>query len=65
MTPTRPSHTVEFIGAQRAVLDPVEAICAGLPNHAILLAALGRRCRWPKDRGTAAIITGEKGATPA
>ena len=65
MTPTRPSHNVAFIGAQRAVLDPVDAICAGLPKHAILFAAPGRRCRGAKDRGTAATLIGEKGVTPA
>lgn len=64
MTPTRPSHTPEFIGAQRVVLGTVEAIFAGLPNHAILLTARRRRFQWLTDRSMAGIITGEKGNTP-
>ncbi len=64
MTPTRPSHTLEFIVAQRVVFDTVEAIFAGLPNHAILLTAPCRRYRWLKDRSMG-MITGEKGITPA
>lgn len=43
------------------VLDTVEALFAGLPNHAILRAELRRLFRWLKDRGLTAIITGERG----
>jgi len=43
------------------VLDTVEALFAGLPNHAILRAELRRLFRWLKNRGMTAIITGEKG----
>ena len=45
--------------------DTVEAIFARLPNHAILPSALRRLFRWLKDRGTAVIMTGEMGTTPA
>src|SRR6187402_1365958 len=57
----RLSHAIESIGAKRVVLDTVEALFAGLPNHAILRAELRRLFRWLKDRGMTAIITGERG----
>jgi circadian clock protein KaiC len=57
----RLGHAIDSIGAKRVVLDTVEALFAGLPNHAILRAELRRLFRWLKDRGTTAIITGEKG----
>ena len=58
----RLGHAIDSIGAKRVVLDTVEALFAGLPNHAILRAELRRLFRWLKDRGMTAIITGEKGA---
>lgn len=57
----RLDHAIKSIGAKRVVLDTVEALFAGLPNHAILRAELRRLFRWLKDRGMTAIITGEKG----
>ena len=54
-------HAIDSIGARRVVLDTVEALFAGLPNHAILRAELRRLFRWLKDRGMTALITGEKG----
>ena len=57
----RLGHAIDSIGAKRVVLDTVEALFAGLPNHAILRAELRRLFRWLKDRGMTAIITGEKG----
>ncbi|RYD17926.1 MAG: circadian clock protein KaiC [Verrucomicrobiaceae bacterium] len=57
----RLSHSIKSIGAKRVVLDTVEALFAGLPNHAILRAELRRLFRWLKDHGMTAIITGEKG----
>lgn len=56
----RLGHAVESIGAKRVVLDTVEALFAGLPNHAILRAELRRLFRWLKDRGLTAVITGER-----
>ena len=58
----RLGHAIDSIGAKRVVLDTLEALFAGLPNHAILRAELRRLFRWLKDRGLTAIITGEKGA---
>jgi circadian clock protein KaiC len=57
----RLGHAIDSIGAKRVVLDTVEALFAGLPDHGILRAELRRLFRWLKDRGVTAIITGEKG----
>ena len=57
----RLGHAIDSIGAKRVVLDTVEALFAGLPNHGILRAELRRLFRWLKDRGVTAIVTGEKG----
>ncbi len=57
----RLGHAIDSIGAKRVVLDTIEALFAGLPNHAILRAELRRLFRWLKDRGMTTIITGEKG----
>lgn len=59
----RLAHAIESVGAKRVVLDTIEALFAGLPNHAILRAELRRLFRWLKDRGMTAIITGERGET--
>lgn len=58
----RLGHAIDSIGAKRVVLDTLEALFAGLPNHAVLRSELRRLFRWLKDRGMTAIITGEKGA---
>jgi circadian clock protein KaiC len=57
----RLGHAIDSIGARRVVLDTLEALFAGLPNHAILRAELRRLFRWLKDREMTAIITGERG----
>jgi circadian clock protein KaiC len=57
----RLGHAIDSIGAKRVVLDTVEALFAGLPNHAVLRAELRRLFRWLKDRGITAVITGETG----
>jgi circadian clock protein KaiC len=57
----RLGHAIDSVGAKRVVLDTVEALFAGLPNHAVLRAELRRLFRWLKDRGVTAVITGEKG----
>lgn len=57
----RLAHAIQTIGAKRVVLDTIEALFAGLPNHAIIRAELRRLFRWLKDRGMTAVITGEKG----
>jgi circadian clock protein KaiC len=57
----RLGHAIDSIKAKRVVLDTVEALFAGIPNHAILRSELRRLFRWLKDKGVTAIITGEKG----
>jgi circadian clock protein KaiC len=57
----RLGHAIDTIGAKRVVLDTIEALFAGVPNHAILRAELRRLFRWLKDKGVTAIITGERG----
>ena len=57
----RLAHAIDSIGAKRVVLDTVEALFSGLPNHAILRAELRRLFRWLKDKGVTAVITAEQG----
>ena len=57
----RLGHAIDTVGAKRVVLDTIEALFAGLPNHGILRAELRRLFRWLKDRGVTAVITGERG----
>ena len=57
----RLGHAIDSIGAKRVVLDTVEALFAGLPDHAVLRSELRRLFRWLKDRGMTALITGERG----
>jgi circadian clock protein KaiC len=57
----RLGHAIDSIGAKRVVLDTVEALFAGVPNHAILRAELRRLFRWLKDKGVTSVITGERG----
>ncbi len=57
----RLGHAIDSIGAKRVVLDTIEALFSGLPNHAIVRAELRRLFRWLKDRGVTTVITGEKG----
>lgn len=57
----RLGHAITSIGAKRVVLDTIEALFAGVPNHAILRAELRRLFRWLKEQGVTAIVTGERG----
>jgi len=57
----RLGFAIDQVGAKRIVLDTLEALFAGLPNHSILRAELRRLFRWLKDRGLTAIVTGERG----
>ena len=57
----RLAFAIEQVGAKRIVLDTLEALFAGLPNHMILRAELRRLFRWLKDRGMTAVITAERG----
>ncbi|MET0382044.1 MAG: circadian clock protein KaiC [Burkholderiaceae bacterium] len=57
----RLGHAIDSIGAKRVVLDTIEALFSGLPNHAVLRAELRRLFRWLKERGVTAVVTGERG----
>lgn len=57
----RLGYAIDSIGAKRVVLDTVEALFAGVPNHAILRSELRRLFRWLKDKGVTAVITAERG----
>lgn len=57
----RLGYAIDSIGAKRVVLDTLEALFAGVPNHAILRAELRRLFRWLKDKGVTAVITAERG----
>jgi len=57
----RLDHAIKSVGAKRVVIDTIEALFAGLPNHNVLRAELRRLFRWLKEKGVTAIITGEKG----
>ena len=61
----RLGHAVDSIGAQRVLLDSIEALFAGLQNEAVLRSELRRLFRWLKERNLTAIVTGERGARPA
>ncbi len=57
----RLGFAIDQVGAKRIVLDTLEALFAGLPNHMILRAELRRLFRWLKERGMTAVITAERG----
>lgn len=57
----RLAFAIDQVRAKRIVLDTLEALFAGLPNHMILRAELRRLFRWLKDRGMTAVITAERG----
>ncbi|RAJ94131.1 circadian clock protein KaiC [Larkinella arboricola] len=57
----RLGYAIDSIGAKRVVLDTIENLFSGLPNHAILRSELRRLFTWLKEKGVTAIITGEQG----
>jgi circadian clock protein KaiC len=57
----RLGHAIDEIGAQRVVLDTLEALFSALPNEAIIRAELRRLFRWLKTKGVTAVITCERG----
>lgn len=57
----RLGHAIDSIHARRVVLDTIEGLFAGLPNHAIVRAELRRLFRWLKEKGVTVIMTGERG----
>ncbi len=57
----RIGYAIDKIGAKRIVLDTIESLFGGLPNHAILRSEIRRLFRWLKDRKMTAVITAERG----
>ena len=57
----RLGHAIDSIGAQRVVLDTIEALFSGLTNETVLRAELRRLFRFLKEKGVTAVITGEQG----
>ena len=57
----RLGYAIDAIGAQRVLLDTIEALFAGLSNTGILRAELARLFSWLKDKGVTTIVTGEQG----
>jgi len=57
----RLGHAIDSIGAQRVVLDTIEALFSGLENESILRAELRRLFRFLKEKGVTAVVTGEQG----
>jgi circadian clock protein KaiC len=57
----RLGHAIDKVGAQRVVLDTIEALFSAFDNTAILRAELRRLFGWLKDRGVTAVITAERG----
>ena len=57
----RLGYAIDAIGAQRVLLDTIEALFAGLSNTGILRAELSRLFSWLKDKGVTTIVTGERG----
>lgn len=57
----RLGYAIDSIKAKRVVLDTIEALFAGFPNHSILRSELRRLFRWLKDKGVTAVITAERG----
>ncbi len=57
----RIGYAIDKIGAKRVVIDTIETLFGGLPNHAILRSEIRRLFRWLKERKVTAIITAERG----
>jgi circadian clock protein KaiC len=57
----RVGSAIDSIKARRIAFDTLESLFAGLTNHSILRAELGRLFGWLKDRGITAVITAERG----
>jgi circadian clock protein KaiC len=57
----RLGYAIDAIGAQRVLLDTIEALFAGLSNTGILRAELARLFTWLKNKGVTTVVTGERG----
>jgi circadian clock protein KaiC len=56
----RIADAVQRVGAQRVVLDTIEALFGDLPNPNILRAEIRRLFNWLKQKGLTTVITAER-----
>jgi circadian clock protein KaiC len=56
----RIADAVQRVGAQRVVLDTIEALFGDLPNPGILRAEIRRLFEWLKQKGLTTVITAER-----
>src|SRR5579862_248098 len=56
----RIADAVQRVGAQRIVLDTIEALFGELPNPGILRAEIRRLFGWLKEKGLTTVITAER-----
>jgi circadian clock protein KaiC len=56
----RIADAVQRVGAQRVVLDTIEALFGDLPNPGILRAEIRRLFDWLKQKGLTTVITAER-----
>jgi circadian clock protein KaiC len=56
----RIADAVQRVGAQRVVLDTIEALFGELPNPGILRAEIRRLFGWLKEKGLTTVITAER-----
>jgi circadian clock protein KaiC len=57
----RLNAAIDAVGAQRIVLDTIEALFSSLTNQNILRSELRRLFAWIKEKNITAIVTGERG----
>lgn len=57
----RLAAAIDAVGANRVVLDTLEALFSAFTDTSVLRAELQRLFRWCKERGLTVIVTGERG----
>lgn len=57
----RLAYAIDTVRARRIVIDTIESLFSGFPNHAILRSEIRRLFRWLKDKKVTAVITAERG----
>ncbi|HUR69707.1 MAG TPA: circadian clock protein KaiC [Candidatus Thermoplasmatota archaeon] len=57
----RLQSAVDAVGAKRVVLDTLDALFAGLDDHAVLRSEFARLMAWLKEKGLTTVVTAESG----
>ena len=60
----RLGHAIDAGGVRRVMIDTLEVLFAGLPNHGVLRSELRRLFQWLKEREVTAVVTAERGDGP-